>query len=1150
MPHHRLAGFAASVAALLLAAVASAAVAVDAVVPMNGTATGEVPAGGRASGVGVLVAAGTTKGTITVKAAKGSLLIPRVTLVWPDGTARDEAALLALGASVKATVKSVTIKNLPVFDASGLYKVLVTGGAGADAKPTSGGFTVKLGGKGPAGLPATAGSLATVTEKDDFILEIPENGSLTLSLKPGKTTPFGASLKLLAASGDEIDYTPWRKIGLDDSISIKKMPMPFFGRTTLRVGSTAAVGAYTLSAKVKALKKPVVVAGVPVADAGGPYVLEPSGRGNLDGSGTTGATSYLWVPVSGPPLPLGNKVVNPALNATATRATYAWQLVARNAAGNSLPSLAILEIDRAPVADAGPSAAVLGGSVLLDGSASTDMDAGDTLHYAWEQVSGPAAPLSDPFAQKPSFTPSTAGTYVFSLVVHDGILPSERSLAVVSLGASASAADAGRFVVVRPQDTVYLSGLRSRKGDGTAPTLWAWTAHPSNTAAVTLAGADGPVASFTAPKQPARLRFRLGVEGDGTNTDEVTVVVTNLAPLNGTPVADAGGNLVSDLSAGFSLDGTGSADEGAVQSHEWMQVDGPDADLQAATSATASGTAPSAPATQRFLLMVHDGRKYGAPDAAVVAAGAPASAVADAGPDRTGTVGAILTLTSAASTPAPGETITSRQWTQLSGRDWYDVDLKDPNFDPAAANPLVEVPGTVSSLSPVRTLHFGLVVTDAAGASREDLVTVVFQDLPKNAAPSVTAFTTSPIYRPGATVSLASSATDADGDPLAFSWTQIAGPAVAITNANQPNASVTAPVNSATLVFRVAVSDNTGEFNGIATADVTFDVNRPPVVSVTSTPSTGPEGTLVTLDGSTSSDPDDASLVYAWTETPPVSGNPVTLTGASTATATFTQPAYTGSIGARRRTFRLTVTDAMGPSFAVFQTVNFTPNRGPVAPSVSAVGDRKMFYTDSAASSSDRSESLSVSLVTDQDGDPLTFTWTVESGPITSTSILLSSTSGSSVTFKSAPRPTQSSDSTGGVYVVGVTSTDGVEQSTMTKVDLLVTSSFAGDVYPVFTGTCGTATSGCHGASAPGNGLRLDGGASTARTNLLNGRVTANGYSNSLLYLRLVGSSAGNRMPQGGAPLASSTVNMIRDWIEPEWNASPKPGFSGGAENN
>jgi hypothetical protein len=548
--------------------------------------------------------------------------------------------------------------------------------------------------------------------------------------------------------------------------------------------------------------------------------------------------------------------------------------------------------------------------------------------------------------------------------------------------------------------------------------------------------------------------------------------------------------------------------------------------------------------------MVHDGRKYGAPDAALVAAGSPAAPLGSAGTDQTGSVGQTITLSSAASTPAPGQSITSRQWTQLSGTDWYDADAMDPGFDPSAASPQVAVPTTISSLSANRTLLFGLTVTDSSGTSLQDLVAVVFMNLQKNASPQVSASATGTgagsTYRPGTTISLVATASDSDGDALTYTWSQISGPPATVNGTTLANASVTAPAASGTLVYRVTVSDNTGEANSTAFVDVSFSVNRPPVVVVTSTPASGPDGTFVTLGGAASSDPDDGGITFAWTENQPGSGSLVTLSGANTATATFTMPAYTGSVAARRRTFRLTITDSMGAGFAVSQTVNFNPNRGPDAPILTTNGDRKVFYSDSSTTSTDKSEVLSVSSVTDADGDPLTMSWTVESGPITSTATLLSATSGQNITFKSAPKPSASQQNTGGVYTIGVTATDGVEQSGKTTVDLLVMPSWSSDIYPIITTSCGTGTTGCHSSVAPGGGLVMGGGAGNALANLLNGRVSPNNASGSLLYSKVNDGS----MPKFASKLPQQLINMIRDWIEPENNVSPKPGLSPGAENN
>ncbi|HEX4917123.1 MAG TPA: hypothetical protein VFV43_04420, partial [Limnobacter sp.] len=63
--------------------------------------------------------------------------------------------------------------------------------------------------------------------------------------------------------------------------------------------------------------------------------------------------------------------------------------------------------------------------------------------------------------------------------------------------------------------------------------------------------------------------------------------------------------------------------------------------------------------------------------------------------------------------------------------------------------------------------------------------------------------------RPGETLMLQANASDADGDTLFYQWTQIAGAAVAIQNADKAQASVVVPAELAdqTLQFRVQVRD-------------------------------------------------------------------------------------------------------------------------------------------------------------------------------------------------------------------------------------------------------------------------------------------------------------------------------------------------------
>ena len=1133
--------------------------AVDAVVPMGTTYAGVVEPGGRETVVGVLIPAGAAKCSITVKAARGSLVVPRVALAAPNGTVRDADDFLAELAKVKVTPKLMAISRIPTFTASGLYRVIVTGADDEFGNPTAGAFTVVLKGKPARGFKTLPVTLTSAADKDNYIVNVPENGTLTVSVKPQKLAPFVPSLQILTPSGDVVNYDENVKYGLrDSSITVRNLPLAFFGDHTLRVGANGAPGDYVLTATVKA-KKRLPIPGAPVADAGGTVILEQTRQGSLDGSGTIGGDSFQWCQVSGPTLSIVTRTSkSPAFIAPVNRVSCAWQMVATNEIGRSLASVAILEVDRAPIASAGPSRSVaVGTPVTLDGSGSSDLDAGDVLSYEWTQVSGPAATLSDPWTVQPSFTPPAAGTYVFRLVVNDGIASSAPDTVIVVAGGAAPTADAGRPVLVRLQDSVFLSGLRSVSASGGAPTSWSWTVDPSNPSAVTLAGADTPVASFTAPKTTGRWRFRLSVDG-GAALDEVEVVVTTVIPENDSPVARAGSRQTLVHGAGIDLDGSASTDDVSVQSWEWGQAGGPDAGLEATGATSASGTAPNSDAVLRFWLMVHDGRKYGAPDQVTVVVGSQGAPVADAGTDTIGFVSQVLTLSSSGSLPAPGQTIDGRQWVQVSGRDWYDVDLKDAGFDPQAEAPAITVPGDASSLSSTRVLLFAVTVSDPTGSSVEDLVSVTFTGLPKNAQPVANAQVNggASVFRPGNMIVMTGSGTDADGDPVSYFWEQIAGPPVSFAPATLQQITVTAPSASDTLTFRVTVNDGTGEPNSTDTAEVSFAVNRPPVIVISSTPSAGPAGTFVTLSGNGTTDPDDGGLTYAWTELPPAKGGLVTLSGANTISATFTQPVYQvsgggqgGSQSERRRTFRLTVTDGVGPSGAVNATVTFSPNVAPVLGAVTPTGDRKIFYSNSGQTI-DRSETLTANSsggagpTVDADGDALSWSWRIVSGPFANPpSSYLSSTTQRSVTF-GAPRPTQSADSTGGVYRLGVVGSDGAELSTEVTVDVLVTASFLGDVYPMFTSTCNSI--GCHNNTASG-GLRLDQGASQSRSNLLTlNYVLPNNYSTSTLYFDL----QTGKMPKTGAPFTQWQYYTVRDWIEPEHNVGSPEGLSSGAENN
>lgn len=176
----------------------------------------------------------------------------------------------------------------------------------------------------------------------------------------------------------------------------------------------------------------------------------------------------------------------------------------------------------------------------------------------------------------------------------------------------------------------------------------------------------------------------------------------------------------------------------------------------------------------------------------------------------------------------------------------------------------------------------------------------------------------------GETVSLdASASSDPDMDSLTFKWSQAEGetPAVAISNDTSAQASFTAPVasNDTKLNFIVTVTDSAG---ATSTRQVEVTVkNAPPVAAVAQAAITAQSGTTVTLDASSSTDPENDSLSYQWTQ---VGGSSVqvTISNNTSAQASFTAPTVNSDTTIN---LQVTVTDAAGNSNSTQVTATIQP---------------------------------------------------------------------------------------------------------------------------------------------------------------------------------------------------------------------------------
>jgi len=150
---------------------------------------------------------------------------------------------------------------------------------------------------------------------------------------------------------------------------------------------------------------------------------------------------------------------------------------------------------------------------------------------------------------------------------------------------------------------------------------------------------------------------------------------------------------------------------------------------------------------------------------------------------------------------------------------------------------------------------------------------------------------------------------DPEGGALVYSWSQVSGTAVTLSNPSAAQTTFASPnvgPNGETLGFQLTVTDS----GGLQSADTCLVnvlwVNQPPIAKAGSDQNVN-EGTMVTLNGAGSSDPDGSALFYEWTQ---MSGPPVTLSSPSVAQPTFLAPGV-GEAG-ESLTFQLTVTDSVG----------------------------------------------------------------------------------------------------------------------------------------------------------------------------------------------------------------------------------------------
>ena len=323
------------------------------------------------------------------------------------------------------------------------------------------------------------------------------------------------------------------------------------------------------------------------------------------------------------------------------------------------------------------------------------------------------------------------------------------------------------------------------------------------------------------------------------------------------------------------------------------------------------------------------------------------------GSDQTVSEGSTVTLDGSGSNDPEGEALIYT-WTQIVGP-VVDLDVSDPAH-PTFVAPVVTVQGEV--------LSFELTVNDGTLTSAPDRVDIIVTNV--NHPPVAEAGATLEVAE-ASLVELAGSASDLDGDLLTYSWTQVTGTTVTLSDANTLSPSFSSPeliAGAETLTFELTVSDGIVSVTDRVEV-VVKNVNHAPLANA-GEDSACPEGTLTSLNGSRSSDPDGDSLIYSWEQ---VSGTTVTLDLTEPARPTFT--ALGVAAGGETLTFKLAVFDGEFWSEPDFVNVSVTNVNHPPVSKVALMTPVKEGVTVTL----DGSQSY------DPDGESLTYLWSQPACP-------------------------------------------------------------------------------------------------------------------------------------------------------------------------
>jgi len=259
----------------------------------------------------------------------------------------------------------------------------------------------------------------------------------------------------------------------------------------------------------------------------------------------------------------------------------------------------------------------------------------------------------------------------------------------------------------------------------------------------------------------------------------------------------------------------------------------------------------------------------------------------------------VVTLDGSASTDADNDGLTYK-WTAPTGITLSSTTAAKPTF-------------TAPEVSVNTDYSFSLVVNDGTVDSPVDQIVVTVKQV--NKAPVANAGIDQSVNKNALVTLDGSASTDADNDGLTYKWTAPIGITLSSTTVAKPTFTAPEVSINTNYTFSLTVNDGTVDSPVDQVVVTVKQVNKAPVANAGIDQSVN-ENTVVTLDGSASTDADNDGLTYKWT-----APTGITLSSTTVAKPTFTAPEVSVNTN---YTFSLIVNDGTvdSPVDEVIITVN------------------------------------------------------------------------------------------------------------------------------------------------------------------------------------------------------------------------------------